>query len=170
MSKNKSRNRSQVQDKTTAETASAVTASKTSRTVKPFIERLINKAMMIHVKAAEIAKAAEKRGAPAETTMLAKEFVDLAETYRDAIVGLRASGWTPSDSSILPSITESSKVSIKSESKSLYDYIPGVVDGTAKLVAIKVIEHGMGRMVQVLVATEEGTSCGYIPRSHLMLR
>ena len=37
-------------------------------------------------------------------------------------------------------ITEGSKVSIKPENRGLYDYIPGVADGTARLVATK---HGM---------------------------
>ena len=168
MGKNKNKTRGQGEGAGAA--ASPAAAAKAPRTVKPFVERLIGKATDIHLKAVEIAKAAETRGAPAATVVIAKEFAGLAEKYRDAIAELQASGWKPSDSSIPLPITEGSKVSIKPENKGLYDYIPGVADGTARLVATKVIEHGMGRMVQALVATEEGTPCGYIPRSHLVLR
>ena len=170
MGKNRNKTRSQGQGEGSGAAASPAAAAKTPRTVKPFVERLVDKAVGIHIKAVEIAKAAEARGAPAATVVIVKEFAGLAEKYLDAIAGLRDSGWKPSDSSIPLPIVEGSKVSIKPENRGLYDYIPGVADGTAKLVATKVIEHGMGRMVQVLAATEEGTPCGYIPRSHLVLR
>jgi len=144
------------------------TTTRKPRVVKSFVERLIDKAQNIYTKASEVAQAAEKRGVPAATVHIAKEFVGLASHYRDTVVALRTSGWTPLTKAISIVIEVGSKVAIATESLATYSYIPGVTDGTAKLVVSAVIQQG--KRVQALVTTEDGQPCGYIPRSHLVLR
>ena len=168
MSKKKSKGKGQGQSEGGSEASQAETTTRKSRVVKSLVERLVVKAEVIVAKAHEVAVAAAKRGVPEITAKLTREFVPLAEAYRAAFHELRTSGWAPSAQAETILIEEGSKVSIKPESKSMYAYIPGILDGTAKLVVVKVLQSG--KRVQALVTTEDGQPCGYIPRSHLVLR
>lgn len=163
MSKGKNRN----SNKGEGGTASA-SGGRKPRVQRSFVERLVDKAETIFTKASEVALMSEKRGVPTATVTIAKEFVTLTEKYREAFYLLRASAWTPPAKASSIPIAAGAKVAIAPGSLATYSYIPGVTDGTARLVVTAVLQQG--KRVQVLVTTEEGQPCGYIPRSHLVLR
>jgi hypothetical protein len=134
--------------------------------MKPFVERMIGRAEVIYTKASEVELALEKRGAPAATTKIASDFIVMCERYREAFYELRASGWKPpSAEGFNPQA--GTRVSVGPKFLDLYAWIPGVTGGTADLVVSKVSE---GVRPLFLVASVDGTSYGYIPKSHLTPR
>lgn len=166
MSKGKNRNSNKGEG--SAASAGSASGARKPRAKRSFVERMVDKAEVIFAKASEVALASEKRGVPTATVLIAKEFVTLAEKYREAFFELRASSWTPPTKAISIAIEVGSRVAIAPASLATYSYIPGVTDNTAKLVVSAVLQQG--KRVQALVTTEDGQPCGYIPRSHLVLR
>ena len=135
------------------------------RVKRSFVERLVGKAEDVFTLTSEVAHDAEKRGAPDGVVQVMKEFVGLAEKYREAIFDLRNSGWAPADKSVKINLKEGVKVQIDPKFKDHYDYIPGLQQ---LLTISKVILAG--KRTQYLVLAEDGTPCGYVPKSHLLLR
>lgn len=167
MSKGKDRNKNKGEGGSVAAAGSA-SGGRKPRVQRSFVERLVDKAETIFTKASEVALMSEKRGVPTATVTIAKEFVTLTEKYREAFYLLRASAWTPPAKASSIPIAAGAKVAIAPANVATYNYIPGVTDNTARLVVTAVLQQG--KRVQVLVTTEEGQPCGYIPRSHLVLR
>ena len=161
MSKNKKGNK----DKSGAEGSVTPAAGRKPRVKRSFVERLVGKAEDVFTMASEIAHDAEKRGAPDGVVQVMKGFVGLAEKYREEIFGLRNSGWAPADKAVKINLKEGVKVQIDPKFKDHYDYIPGLQQ---LLTISKVISAG--KRTQYLVLAEDGTPCGYVPKSHRLPR
>jgi hypothetical protein len=155
----------------TSNSSSSSTGTGKKREVKSFVERLIVKADVIYARATEIALACEKRGVPSDVIRNAKEFIPLAETYRERFFALRTSGpdgtpWAPAAKGAVPQIKEGDKVAFKAEFRSKYAYIPGVENDTAVFVASKILPRGK-RDIEVLLKDSEGHPYGYSLGSQL---
>jgi hypothetical protein len=162
MGKNKNRNQSG------QEGASAAPRSRAAHHHPTFIERLIGAADTIHAKATMLAAECVKKGVPEETTQVARDFIPLAEKYREVFFGLKESGWAPPAKASQVTISEGDKIAIRPEAQGLYDYIHNVDGSPIKLVAGQVTVSG--KRVQVLLLGEDGHPYGRATRSHLMLR
>lgn len=143
----------------------AVSGIRKTHVKRSFVERLVGKGENVFAMISEIARNAEKRGVPNGVVQVMKEFVELAVKYREAIFDLRNSGWAPADKSVKIDLKEGAKVQIDPKFKDQYDYILGLQQ---QLVVSKVISAG--KRTQYLVMAENGTPCGYVPKSHLLPR
>ena len=163
MSKNKKGNK----DKSGVDSSGTPASSggRKPRVKRSFVERLVGKAEDVFTLTSEVACDAEKRGAPDGTVRVMKEFVGLAEKYREEIFSLRNSGWAPADKSVKIDLKEGTKVQIDPKFKDRYAYISGLQQ---LLTISKVILAG--KRTQYLVLAEDGTPCGYVPKSHLLSR
>lgn len=163
MSKNKKGNK----DKSSADDSGtpATPSGRKPRVKRSFVERLVGKVEDIFTLTSEVARDAEKRSAPDGVVQVMKAFVELAEKYREEIFSLRNSGWAPADKSVKINLKEGAKVQIDPKFKDHYDYIPGLQQ---LLTISKVILAG--KRTQYLVLAEDGTPCGYVPKSHLLPR
>jgi len=142
--------------------------SRKARAVKPFVERLIDKAEVIFARGSEIALACEKRGVPREVTTVAKDFLGLVEKFREAFFGLRTSGWVPvKKASSQGPLAIGDKVTIvdQPEIRARYSYLPGGPEIEMEVKAM--IPRGKSFEVLVVPVGSE-QSCGYIPRNHLV--
>jgi hypothetical protein len=154
--------------------SSAATGTGKKRAVKSFVERLIAKANVICARATELALVCEKRGVPLDVTKNAKEFLPLAEVYRERFFSLRTAGpdgtsWVPSGKGAATQIKEGDLVAFRSEFRVKYAYIPGVEDDTAVFCATKILPRGK-RDIEVLLRDAEGKAYGYALGSQLELR
>lgn len=162
MGKNKNRNQSG------QEGASAAPRSRAAHHHPTFIERLIGAADTIHAKATMLAAECVRKGVPEETTQVARDFIPVAEKYREVFFGLKASGWAPPANASQVTIAEGDKIAIRQEALADYDYIPGLAEGTTKLIAGPITVAG--KHVKVLLLGEDGHPYGRATRSHLQLR
>ena len=161
----KNKNRSQA----SSEGAATAPRSRAAHHHPSFIERLIAAADTVHAKASMVVEMCVKKGVPEETTQVARDFIPVAEKYREVFFGLKNSGWNPPAKASLVTIAEGDKIAIRPEAMAEYDYIVGLAEGTTKLVAGPVTVSG--KRVQVLLLNElNGHPYGRATRSHLQLR
>jgi hypothetical protein len=162
MGKNKNRNQAG------QDGATAAPRSRAAHHHPTFIERLIAAADAIYAKATMAAEMCVKKGVPEETTQVARDFIPVAEKYREVFFQLKNSGWTPPANAAQITIAEGDKIAIRQEAMADYDYIPGLAEGKTKLVAGPITVAG--KHVKVLLLGEDGHPYGRATRSHLMLR
>jgi hypothetical protein len=136
---------------------------------KTFLERLVFKADSMYSLGAELAKLLQYRSAPEEVVQIAREFVLVLEKYRERIFALRDSGWAPSEKASKVDFQEGDRVSVLKAHLSRYDFIPGLAEGSTKLMAAKFISRGKSaKFVDVLVSdASTGATYGLIPKSQL---
>jgi hypothetical protein len=167
--KNSNSNANKSQGKSTSEAAPSPTSTVRRRaSVGTVAERLVSKVTNAFKLVEDALQLGEARGVSDEILAATRAVAVAAHDCREKLLDLRDSGWQPVSTSS-KEIVEGDHVAVAREHGSTYSYIPGVGDGTAALVAGKVVPTG-NRSARVLVVGEAGGVYGYVPRNHLVRR
>ena len=169
------KNGNKAQGKSATEAVSSSTTPRRRASMGTVAERLVAKAATAENLVRSAMSLCEARGVPTEILRPAQDVVFAVNNWHAQLVVLRDSGWQPTSQSNRD-IVEGDLIAVArvKEYVATYSYIPGVLDGTAELVACKVVPTG-NRSARVLVATRSATTgqetaYGYIPRNHLVRR
>jgi len=152
-----------------SDSSASTTSVRKPRVHRTFIERLVAKAEDMYTTGTEIAKMIGGRGAPTDIETVAREFVPILEKYRERFFALRSSGWAPPETGAKIEIKEGDTVTIAKSAIAKYDFIEGLAEGRTKLVAVKFVPRGEGKIVDVLVKDAvTGAPYGLILKSILI--
>ena len=137
---------------------------------KSFVERMVSKTDSMFSLGTALAKMLRDRGAPEEIIRKSDSFIPELEGYREIFFGLRDSGWVPAKKSSRVEFRVGDRVTVCEEHLSRYSFIPGLEEGTAKLVVAGFVSRGEGAKGEdVLVKdADTGAPYGLIPKSRLI--
>jgi hypothetical protein len=131
------------------------------------VERMVAKADLIYTMITLSAKQVAEKNAPSDVIKAANDFVAQAEIWREKFFGLKTIGWNPVKAvADKGPVAEGDSITIASDQKEIYNFIDGLMDGTANLVAGTVLTSG--KKQRVLVKARDGRAYGFVQRSHLV--
>jgi hypothetical protein len=133
----------------------------------PLPERLVDKANRTVALVQDVAKVVADRGAPEEVIDASKVLLDQVTNWARSILDLKDSGWVPTDPSVKLPINEGDPIKIVDDEKGIYSFIPGVLEGTAQLVAGPSIQDGKNQVKILVKDPSNGGVYGYVPKRYL---
>lgn len=151
MSRNRARSGSQSTSRASreGETAAATTPKKTPQTVA---ERIFNKSKSAHALVESLLELATRTGVPEDLVgMFRNAAADLAQIRTSVVGQLVNSGWQPTKVAALKALQEGDRIMIGAKHREAYAFIPGLADGTVKLVAGTIVRTANGRIQRVLL-------------------
>jgi hypothetical protein len=138
-------------------------------------ERMVDKVQRSLALIKDVQSTLEKKKAPAENLLAISDTVVMGANLVDSITLLNLSGWKPSTKTSVKDLQEDDPIRILPDKLELYNYIPGLADGTTNLVAGKII-LGEGRRGAKVLLKVPSTNAdlppqfyGYAPMSHVAL-
>jgi hypothetical protein len=149
--------------------SSEVSASSGPRIQKTYLERLIGRSDSMYALGSELVRRLKDRNAPVDIISKAEAYIPVLEQFRELFFGLRDSGWVPVQRGSRQEFVEGARVGILKDQIERYSFIPGLAEGTVRLVADRLFERGTThKYVEVLVKdAETGAVYGLIPKRHL---
>ena len=150
MAKKNRGNRSENSGNSSAGSGAAGPVSRKPHVRRSFIERLVAKSEDMFSLGADIAKMISGRNAPGDVEAVAKSFVSVLEQYHEKFIVLKDSGWAPAEAASKAEIKEGDIVTIVKSALPKYDFIEGLAEGRTKLVAVRFVPRGEGKVVDVL--------------------
>lgn len=133
----------------------------------PLPERMVDKANRAVALVDDVAKVMADRGAPEEVVDASKVLLDQVTNWAKRILDLKDSGWVPTDPSVKLPINEGDAIKIVDDEKGIYSFIPGVLEGTAQLVAGPSIQDGKNQIKILVKDPSNGGVYGYVPKRYL---
>jgi len=134
-------------------------------------ERLYTKAETAHKFAADALKLAKARRVPQETIAVMETFMVDIGGWRDKVKMLVDEGWEPAEAATMQDLVVGEAIAIDPEHVEQYAYIPGVREGSIRLVAGEIRPAGRTKnvLLKVLATGEQSEQIhGWAPLSHLI--
>jgi hypothetical protein len=160
---------------TASETTDSPTTNVRPKPHRSLTERMVDKVQRALKLIKEVGESLEKKKAPAQNLLDVSNAVVACDALDNSITLLNLSGWKPSTKTSVKDLQEDDSIKILPDKLELYNYIPGLADGTTNLVAGKII-LGEGRRGAKVLLKVPSTNAdlpplfyGYAPMSHVAL-
>lgn len=118
-------------------------------------ERLRKKVEMAHAAIEDVLGRLVAGSAADKIVGLSRSLAESLAELRKEVVGLVDSGWQPAKRVPLKDLVEGDPITIVVKYHDMYGFIPGLAEGTVKLVAGKIVRSSNGRIQRVLLSTKE---------------
>lgn len=118
-------------------------------------ERLRKKVETAHASIEDVLSRLVAGAAADKVVGQARGLAELLAELRKEVVGLVDSGWQPAKRAPLKDLVEGDPIKIGAKNHDMYGFIPGLFEGTVKLVAGTIVRSKNGRIQRVLLRKKE---------------